>query len=370
MHCSHYHAGRPFAISVGVAATGGALAILLADPVTTGNWRLDHVLLPVIVAITIASGHLFGSALRGWRILPAMGFALIFAVGTVLTVYSERRRPEDGRRRTAGRGHRRTLNSRGSGQSKQGRWASDPGRLPARRGPESRGQRAVHDLEAHGVLPGRHPADSIAAASRYSGFGLRTARLGSAISCSSRRRQLATEASCWRSAEKIAPSKARPFAEALGVPGLRCRQGREDRGDLRTLRVQLALRADRDRGIRLWFQPAVVADASAEVPSDRCQRHAAHAASASPAAAPQLRMPGWSNSWSASARVMAGIQASPRCRLPSLARRHRPLSAIARATRRMSPGSGWPEGGNEPSRVAISDGCHPSSLMRGGNATE
>ena len=88
MQCSHYHTGRTLAISVGVAATGGALAILLADPIMTGNWRLDHVLLPVIVAITIASGHLCGCACAGWRILPAMGFSLIFLVGTVLTVYS------------------------------------------------------------------------------------------------------------------------------------------------------------------------------------------------------------------------------------------------------------------------------------------
>lgn len=85
---THYSRPAWLAITVGVAATGGALAILLADPVTTGIWRLDHVLLPVVVAITIAAGHLCGSALRGWRILPAMGFALIFAVGTVLTVYS------------------------------------------------------------------------------------------------------------------------------------------------------------------------------------------------------------------------------------------------------------------------------------------
>jgi len=83
-----YHNGRALAISAGIAATGGALAILLADPITTGNWRLDHGLLPVIVGVTIAAGHLVGSALKSRKILSAFGFAAIFMLGTVLTVYS------------------------------------------------------------------------------------------------------------------------------------------------------------------------------------------------------------------------------------------------------------------------------------------
>ena len=71
-----------------MAATGGALAILLADPITTGNWRLDHALLPVIVGVTIAAGHLVGSAIRDRKALAATGFALVFTIGTLLTVYS------------------------------------------------------------------------------------------------------------------------------------------------------------------------------------------------------------------------------------------------------------------------------------------
>lgn len=83
-----YHSGRALAISAGIAATGGALGILLSDPITTGQWRLDHALLPIVVGITIAAGHLVGSAARSRKPLAALGFAGIFALGTVLTVYS------------------------------------------------------------------------------------------------------------------------------------------------------------------------------------------------------------------------------------------------------------------------------------------
>ena len=85
---SPYPNSRGLAIVAGLAATGGALAILLADPISTGAWRLDHGLLPVVVGVTIAAGHLIGSALRSRKLLSAAGFALVFAVGTLLTVYS------------------------------------------------------------------------------------------------------------------------------------------------------------------------------------------------------------------------------------------------------------------------------------------
>lgn len=85
---TQYHNGRCLAIVAGIAATIGALAILLADPITTGAWKLEHFLLPVIVAITIAAGHLVGSALQARKVLAGLGFAVIFMIGTVLTVYS------------------------------------------------------------------------------------------------------------------------------------------------------------------------------------------------------------------------------------------------------------------------------------------
>lgn len=81
-------AGRTLAIIAGVAATGGALAILLQDAFTSGHWSLDHMLMPVLVGITILSGHLIGSAVRDFKFMSAAGFALLFVLGTGLTVYT------------------------------------------------------------------------------------------------------------------------------------------------------------------------------------------------------------------------------------------------------------------------------------------
>ena len=63
------------ALAAGLAATGGALAILLADPIMNGGWRLDHALLPVIVGITIAAGHLAKSAFAWRTLFSALGFS-------------------------------------------------------------------------------------------------------------------------------------------------------------------------------------------------------------------------------------------------------------------------------------------------------
>lgn len=84
----HYRASRWLAIAAGVTATGGALAILLAEPLSTGHWTLNHVLLPLIVGVTIMAGHLVGSATRERRWLAGLGFAAIFVIGTALTIYS------------------------------------------------------------------------------------------------------------------------------------------------------------------------------------------------------------------------------------------------------------------------------------------
>lgn len=84
----HYPASRWLAIAAGVTATGGALAILLAEPLSTGHWTLNHVLLPLIVGVTIMAGHLVGSATRERRWLAGLGFAAIFVIGTALTIYS------------------------------------------------------------------------------------------------------------------------------------------------------------------------------------------------------------------------------------------------------------------------------------------
>ena len=54
---STYTKPQIMAIGVGIVAGGAALAILLQEPVVTGRWRLEHFLLPAIVAIAIEIGR-------------------------------------------------------------------------------------------------------------------------------------------------------------------------------------------------------------------------------------------------------------------------------------------------------------------------
>lgn len=82
-----YHVRSWLAIATGVAAAGGALAILLQDPIATGQWRVDHGLLPVVVFVAIATGHLLGHALKGRHYASAFGFLMTFLLATGLTVY-------------------------------------------------------------------------------------------------------------------------------------------------------------------------------------------------------------------------------------------------------------------------------------------
>jgi hypothetical protein len=188
---THYHTGRALAITVGIAATGGALAILLADPIATGTWRLDHVLLPVIVAITIAAGHLCGTALRGWRLLPAVGFALIFVIGTALTVYS-----------SVG------AQKSGAGARQELAVTSHNDAIAAKRAELDRARLRLSQAE---TMADREMTGSRCGA-RCNDWKLRaqevTARIG----------QLEGELR-GLGPERLAPSKARPFAEALGVLG-------------------------------------------------------------------------------------------------------------------------------------------------------
>ncbi len=80
--------GRWLAIATGAAASAGALYILLKDDVVAGRWSDAFILVPVMVGISIAAGHLCWSALAGRNLLAALGFALAFALGSVLTVYT------------------------------------------------------------------------------------------------------------------------------------------------------------------------------------------------------------------------------------------------------------------------------------------
>lgn len=82
-----YYIRSPLAIGVGLATAGAALATLLAAPITTGDWRFEHAMLPVLVGVTIASCHLIGEAFRARKPLAVLGWLLGAALGTVLTMY-------------------------------------------------------------------------------------------------------------------------------------------------------------------------------------------------------------------------------------------------------------------------------------------
>ena len=76
----------PAAIAGGVLAAGGALALLVRDGFVTG-FTLDHALMPVLVALTILTGHLMGAALRDWKPISFLAFAGLACLGSSLTVY-------------------------------------------------------------------------------------------------------------------------------------------------------------------------------------------------------------------------------------------------------------------------------------------
>lgn len=186
-----YHTGSALAITCGVAATGGALIILLADPYMTGTWRLDHVLLPLIVAITIASSHLFGTAVRQWRLLPALGFVFIFAMGTALTVYS-------------------SVGAQKSGAEARQvvKVASHNGALEAKRADIEHARARFRQAEAMAdrEMTGERCRD------RCKDWRLRAKEVQARIDALDR--ELAGLGS-----EQVAPSKARPLSVAMGVLG-------------------------------------------------------------------------------------------------------------------------------------------------------
>ena len=80
--------GRWLAQATGAAASVGALYILLKDDVLAGKWSDAYILVPIMVGIAIAAGHLAWAALASRKYLSALGFALAFGLGSLLTVYT------------------------------------------------------------------------------------------------------------------------------------------------------------------------------------------------------------------------------------------------------------------------------------------
>lgn len=83
---SQYRVHSPAAIAGGMAAAGGATALLVRDALETG-FTIDHALMPVLVGLTILTGHLAGRAFREWRALPAIFFLFLSIFGSAIIVY-------------------------------------------------------------------------------------------------------------------------------------------------------------------------------------------------------------------------------------------------------------------------------------------
>jgi hypothetical protein len=74
------------AIVGGTIAAGGAIALLTRDAYATGL-TLDHALMPVLVGLTILTGHLAVQALKEWKLLSCSGFLALAVLGSGITVY-------------------------------------------------------------------------------------------------------------------------------------------------------------------------------------------------------------------------------------------------------------------------------------------
>lgn len=85
---AHSTPARALAIALGVIASCGALFILLKDDVLAGRWSDAFVLVPIMMVIALAAGHLTVTAFRSRKYISASGFAMAFILGTALTFYT------------------------------------------------------------------------------------------------------------------------------------------------------------------------------------------------------------------------------------------------------------------------------------------
>jgi len=76
------------ALLCGGIAVSGALAILLQDAIFTGTLKLEHGLIPALMAVQILAAHLFGQAIRDKRIVSGVGFLLVAVIGTWGVLYT------------------------------------------------------------------------------------------------------------------------------------------------------------------------------------------------------------------------------------------------------------------------------------------
>lgn len=74
------------AIALGGLFSLGTAYVLFEDVIQTGRFTADHVISGLVLVGTIAAGHFFWPALRGGKLFPAIGLAVLFTTGTFICV--------------------------------------------------------------------------------------------------------------------------------------------------------------------------------------------------------------------------------------------------------------------------------------------
>lgn len=75
-------------LAVGSALWMGATALLLEDAYKLGHVTVQHALMPILTASTVAAAVYAERRLRQWKVVGFIGFATLALLGSVLTVYS------------------------------------------------------------------------------------------------------------------------------------------------------------------------------------------------------------------------------------------------------------------------------------------
>lgn len=76
----------PGAIALGTLFALGTCYVLFADVKSLAGITVDHVMTLLVLTGTIASGHMVWHQARAWRVLPALGLAVLFMAGTLYCV--------------------------------------------------------------------------------------------------------------------------------------------------------------------------------------------------------------------------------------------------------------------------------------------
>ena len=74
------------ALALGLIFAAGTGYVLFSDVHSPADISIDHVNTALVLLGTIAAGHYFGITLRSYRLLTAIGCAVLFVAGTFICV--------------------------------------------------------------------------------------------------------------------------------------------------------------------------------------------------------------------------------------------------------------------------------------------